>query len=306
MKKFIGIDFGGTFIKGGLVDETGEILALDSVPTLAEEGVFAVIERIKKLIDKLSEGYNVQGIGLGIPGLIDCEKGEVVVSGNIGWERVKIVGELKKQYSCPIKITNDANAAALGESRFGSGKRYSSSVFITIGTGIGSGIIIDNKIFSGNNGAGAEIGHMIIRKNGEKCTCGNRGCFESYASANALIRETKKAIKKTPDTLMKSVPLSEVDGKTAFIFADKDAAAKKVLDEYLTNLSIGITNVANIFRPEAIILCGCISKEGDRLINPIKEYLKDHVYAKALGPKVEIVCSTLKNAGVCGAAALNM
>ena len=306
MKKFIGIDFGGTFIKGGLVDETGEILALDSVPTLAEEGVFAVIERIKKLIDKLSEGYNVQGIGLGIPGLIDCEKGEVVVSGNIGWERVKIVGELKKQYSCPIKITNDANAAALGESRFGSGKRYSSSVFITIGTGIGSGIIIDNKIFSGNNGAGAEIGHMIIRKNGEKCTCGNRGCFESYASANALIRETKKAIKKTPDTLMKSVPLSEVDGKTAFIFADKDAAAKKVLDEYLTNLSIGITNVANIFRPEAIILGGGISKEGDRLINPIKEYLKDHVYAKALGPKVEIVCSTLKNAGVCGAAALNM
>ena len=306
MKKFIGIDFGGTFIKGGLVDETGEILALESVPTLAEEGVFAVIERIKKLIDKLSEGYNVQGIGLGIPGLIDCEKGEVVVSGNIGWERVKIVGELKKQYSCPIKITNDANAAALGESRFGSGKRYSSSVFITIGTGIGSGIIIDNKIFSGNNGAGAEIGHMIIRKNGEKCTCGNRGCFESYASANALIRETKKAIEKTSDTLMKSVPLSEVDGKTAFIFADKDAAAKKVLDEYLTNLSIGITNVANIFRPEAIILGGGISKEGDRLINPIKEYLKAHVYAKALGPKVEIVCSTLKNAGVCGAAALNM
>lgn len=306
MKKFIGIDFGGTFIKGGLVDETGEILALESVPTLAEEGVFAVIERIKKLIDKLSEGYNVQGIGLGIPGLIDCEKGEVVVSGNIGWERVKIVDELKKQYSCPIKITNDANAAALGESRFGSGKRYSSSVFITIGTGIGSGIIIDNKIFSGNNGAGAEIGHMIIRKNGEKCTCGNRGCFESYASANALIRETKKAIEKTPDTLMKSVPLGEVDGRTAFIFADKDAAAKKVLDEYITNLSIGITNVANIFRPEAIILGGGISKEGDRLINPIKKYLKAHVYAKALGPKVDIVCSSLKNAGVCGAAALNM
>lgn len=307
MKKYIGIDFGGTFIKGGVVDEAGNILVLDSVPTVANEGVAAVIGRIERLIEKLSVGEKIEGIGLGIPGLIDDENGEVVISGNIGWERVNIVSELKKKFQCPIRITNDANAAALGESEFGSGKKYSSSVFITIGTGIGSGIIIDNKIFSGNKGAGAELGHMIIRPNGQPCTCGSFGCYETYASATALVRETKKAIEENPDTLMRAVPIEEVDGKTAFDYADRgDAVAKRVLDEYIENLAVGITNVANILRPQAIILGGGISKQGERLLEPLRKYLKAHIFAKGLGPSVELVCSSLKNAGVCGAAALNM
>ena len=305
MKKYIGIDFGGTFLKGGLVDETGEILKLDTVPTLAQDGADAVIARIAALIETLSEGEKIEGIGIGIPGLIDSKNGEVVVSGNLGWERVKIVAALEKKFNCPIKITNDANAAALGESAFGSAKKYSSSVFITIGTGIGSGIIIDNKIFDGNMGAGAELGHMIIRPNGEPCACGSFGCYERYASATALIRETKKAI-LNEDTLMRSVPIDEVSGKTVFEFCDKDKVAERVLNEYLENLAVGVTNVANILRPQAIIFGGGIAKEGDKLLVPLRKYLKEHIFAKGLGPQVELLCSSLKNAGVCGAAALNM
>lgn len=305
-KRFIGIDFGGTFIKGGLVDENGNIIVLDSVPTLAEEGPDAVIGRIAGLIEKLSQGVSVCGIGLGIPGLIDSERGEVVTSNNIRWTNVNIVAALKKRFSCPIKITNDANAAALGEGRFGAGKKYKTSVFITIGTGVGGGVIIDGKIYAGNKSAGAEIGHMIIRPNGEQCTCGSKGCYETYASATALVRETKKAIADHPDCLMAKVPSEEICGKTAFEYADSDPVAKKVLDEFFENLAIGVTNIANILRPEAIIFGGGMSKEGERLTAPVKEYLKKHIYAGELGPDVEIICSTLKNAGVCGAAALNM
>ena len=305
---YVGIDFGGTYIKGGIVTARGEILRLDDIPTESELGSEAVIKNIVAFIKRLSVGFEgrVSGIGLGIPGLIDGEKGEVIVSNNIAWERVNIVAALEKEFSCPIKITNDANAAALGEHKFGAGSKYRSSVFITIGTGIGSGIIIDGKIFAGNKGAGAELGHMIIHPNGEPCACGSRGCYERYASATALIRETKKAIENNPDTLMREVPIEEVGGRTAWQYADKDATAKRVLDEFFENLAIGVTNVANILRPEAIIFGGGMSKEGDKLIEPVKAYLKAHIFAKGLGPQVELLCSKLKNAGVCGAAALNM
>ena len=304
---YIGIDFGGTFIKGGLVNESGEILVLDSIPTEAEKGAEDILGRIAKFIRVLAGEKGISGIGLGIPGLIDEDAGEVVMSGNLNWTHVKVVNYLRREFVCPVRITNDANAAALGESKFGSGRAFNSSVFITIGTGIGSGIVIDGKLFTGNRGAGAELGHMIIHPNGEPCTCGSFGCYETYASATALKRETQKAAKANPKCLMaKEVPYDELSAKTVFIYADRDPVAKKVLDEFLENMAIGVVNVANIFRPEAIIFGGGMAKEGDGLLIPLRAYLKKYIFAKNLGPQVELLCSTLKNAGVCGAAALNM
>lgn len=198
-KVYIGIDFGGTSIKGGIVTADGKILYKSSVPTDAKEGVKKVISNIVKLIRDL-EAHNddeIQGIGIGIPGLIDGENGVVVVAGNLYWSDVHIVDELHKYFDYPIKITNDANAAALGEAKFGSGKNYKTSVFVTLGTGIGGGIVIDGKLYEGNKSAGGEIGHMIIHPHGEQCTCGNKGCWETYGSATAIIRETRRPCKRT-------------------------------------------------------------------------------------------------------------
>ena len=305
-KSYVGIDFGGTYIKGGVINERGEMLNFDQIPTESEKGVNSVIERLVAFIKHLSGGEDIVGIGLGIPGLIDSGEGEVVISGNIKWERVKIVDELKKYFTCPIKIQNDANVAAYGECRFGVGKRYNDCVFLTLGTGVGSGIIINGKIFCGNRSAGAEIGHMVIHPGGEPCSCGNRGCFETYTSATALKRETIKAINNNPQTKMREVPFEEIGGKTAFLYAKEDDCAKRIVDKYVEDLAIGIVNVANIFRPEAIILGGGVSREGENLLAPLRKKLSERIFAKGLGPQVEILCSTLKNAGVYGAAALNM
>ena len=199
---YIGIDFGGTFIKGGLVNDSGEILVLDSIPTEAEKGAEDILDRIAKFIHVLAGEKGISGIGLGIPGLIDEDAGEVVMSGNLNWTHVKVVNYLRKEFVCPVRITNDANAAALGESKFGSGRAFNSSVFITIGTGIGSGIIIDGRIWSGAHHIGGELGHVIFDLDGVPCTCGNHGCLERYCSATALIRMAREAVAEHPDSLI--------------------------------------------------------------------------------------------------------
>ena len=308
-KVYIGIDFGGTSIKGGIVTADGKILYKSSVPTDAKEGVKKVISNIVKLIRDL-EAHNddeIQGIGIGIPGLIDGENGVVVVAGNLYWSDVHIVDELHKYFDYPIKITNDANAAALGEAKFGSGKNYKTSVFVTLGTGIGGGIVIDGKLYEGNKSAGGEIGHMIIHPHGEQCTCGNKGCWETYGSATAIIRETRRAMQAHKDSEMWKVGgLENVDGKTAFDYADVDEYAKQVVDEYIDNLSIGLINIANIFRPEVIIIGGGVANQGDSLILPLREQVKGWLFARSSGPNVGIIFASLKSAGIVGAAALNM
>ncbi len=308
-KLFCGIDFGGTSIKGALIDLSGNILKKSSVLTESEKGEDFVILNIVKLIKDLILGFEseVLGIGLGIPGLIDSEKGVVVVSGNIAWKNVEIVKKLKEHFSYPIKIANDANVAALGEATFGSGKNYKTSVFFTLGTGVGGGIIIDGKIYAGNMSAGAELGHMITHPNGEYCTCGNYGCLEAYASATALIKQTKKAMQENKNSKMWQIgDISKVDGKTAFDYAKIDETAKNVVENYIFELSIGLINVANIFRPEAIILGGGIALSGDDLIVPLRKLLKEGIYAKDFGPEVKLVQASLKDAGIIGAAVLCM
>ena len=219
-------------------------------------------------------------------------------------DRTPVAEELNKYFDIPVNIENDANAAAYGEYEI-NGNGAKSFIFITLGTGVGGGIVLDGKIYRGFNGTGAELGHTPLVYNGETCSCGHKGCWESYASVTALIKQTKAAIEKNPDSLMVSIVNEEgkVSGRTAFMAAkqgDKDAQA--VVNQYVEYVAEGILGMINIFQPEKLLIGGGISKEGDYLLNPIKEYVEKYDYNKYL-PKAEIGIATLFNdAGIIGAA----
>ncbi|MDR3292670.1 MAG: ROK family protein [Clostridiales bacterium] len=311
----IGIDIGGMSVKGGIVDRNGKILHRASVETKAKADYAEIIADIAHLIDVLlkSAGIGIEkilGIGMGIPGTIDSKRGVIVYSNNINFIDVPIVSELKKYYAdTPVYINNDANAAALGEYRFGEAKEYKNLVFMTFGTGVGTGIIIDGKLFEGNGSAGAEGGHTVIRLDGPKCTCGRRGCFEVYASATALVRQTKAAMKKHPESLMTKVvsERGKVSGRTAFLAAkEDDPTAKKVVARYIQYVGEGLVNIANIFRPDVILIGGGMSNEGDAFIAPLQGFMDEHLFGMKNGnPRVAVQKASLTNdAGILGAASL--
>jgi len=313
-KFFIGIDLGGTNIKGGIIDDEGNIIVSDNIKTESEKGPDFVIGNIVLLIKTLllkscMNLSDIEGVGICSPGMINSEDGIVTYSNNIKWENVSIIKKIEKELGIKARITNDANAAALGEAKFGAAKDLKNSILITLGTGVGGGIIIEGKLYEGNFGAGAELGHMVIYTNGEKCTCGRSGCLESYASATGLIRETKKAMEKNKNSLMWKVcngNLDNVSGATAFKCKEKDAAAKTVVDNYIRALGEGLTNIANIFRPEVILLGGGVSKEGDNLIIPLQKFIDENAFGGKLGPKIPVKIAALgNNAGFFGAAALS-
>lgn len=313
-KYYIGIDLGGTFIKGGIVNENGEILVCDKTPTEVEKGDKGVAANIAKLANDLlaRQGLtvnDVEGLGIGSPGMIDSAEGNVVYANNLGWEDFRICDELSKLLGgIAVKIGNDANVAALGEVKFGAARNYNSAVMITLGTGVGGGIVIDGKLIEGNKGAGAELGHIVIVKGGEQCSCGRRGCFEAYSSATALIRDTKRAMEAHPDSKLWEVgSLDAVNGKTVFDYAPVDVYAKEVLDSYIEHLACGLVNYANIFRPEVILLGGGVCAQGDNLIKPLQKLFDQEIYAGDKGPRVPILVAELENsAGLLGAAALLM
>ena len=313
-KYYIGIDLGGTYIKGGIVNENGEIIVCDKTPTEVEKGDKGVAANIAKLAKFLLEKANielsaVEGLGIGSPGMIDSAEGNVVYANNLGWENFRICDELSRLLGgIKVKIGNDANVAALGEVKFGAARNYNSAVMITLGTGVGGGIVIDGKLVEGNMGAGAELGHIVIVRGGEQCSCGRKGCFEAYSSATALIRDTKRAMEAHPDSKMwECGSLDKVGGKTAFDYADVDVYAKEVIDSYLEHLACGLVNYANIFRPEVILLGGGVCAQGDNLIVPLQKLVDKEIYAGDKGPRVPILIAELENsAGLLGAAALLM
>ena len=311
LKKYIGIDLGGTFIKGGIVTENGEIILQDKVPTESDKGAKQVLQNIATLCETLLKNANatkaeIQGIGMGVPGMIDSKRGVVVYSNNLNWQDFAISEDLQALTGLPVKIANDANVAALGETKFGCGKEYENTVLITLGTGVGGGIVIDGKLFEGNQGAGAELGHAVIVAGGERCTCGRKGCLEAYASATALIRDTKRAMQNNPTSKAWGVGgLDNVDGKTAFDYKDVDETAKTVVENYLEKLGVGLVNIANEFRPQAIILGGGVCAQGDALVKPLQKQMDSEIFAGDKGPAVKILTATLGNsAGLLGAAAL--
>lgn len=310
-KLYIGIDLGGTFIKGGIVDDLGNILLTKKVPTEAEGGETKVVTNIAKLCKSLVcemglEFSDIVGIGMGVPGTVDSVNGEVLYSNNLGWQNLKISDKLTALTGLSVKIANDANVAALGEATFGCGKEYKDMVMLTLGTGVGGGLVLGGKLYEGNFGAGAELGHSVVVVGGEQCTCGRRGCLEAYASATALIRDTKRAMQNDKNSKMWQIgSLDNVDGATAFKFKDEDKTAKAVVDNYIEMLACGITNYANVFRPEAVILGGGVCNEGEGLTKPLQEILDNDIFGKSKGPSVKIITATLGNsAGLLGAVAL--
>lgn len=306
---YIGVDLGGTNIAVGLVSEEGRIITKASTPTINTRPIEEIVADMAKLCHKVVEDAKVsmdevKAIGVGAPGTIDSKNGVIVYSNNIKMENVKIREMLQKHIDKPINLENDANAAAYGE-YYINGNNAESFVFITLGTGVGGGIVINGKIYRGFNGAGAELGHITTVEDGIECTCGHKGCWEAYASVTALIRQTKEAMDKNPDSMMHKWlhDNGKVSGRTAFDCAKKgDMAAQSVVDNYIKHVGEGLISVLNIFQPEKILIGGGISKEGDYLLNPIKEYAFKGDYNKFM-PKTSIEIATLFNdAGIIGAA----
>ena len=312
-KYYVGIDLGGTFIKGGIVDDLGNILYSDKTPTESENGAGRVATNIANLVKALLErtGLNpddVEGIGMGVPGMIDSKAGNVVYSNNLGWKDFRIGEAVQELTGLKVKIANDANVAALGEAKFGAARGCENMVMFTLGTGVGGGIVAEGKLLEGNKSAGAELGHMVIVADGEQCTCGRKGCLEAYASATALIRDTKRAMETHKDSKMWEIGgTDKVTGKTAFDYRDTDPYAKAVVESYIRHLGFGITNIANIFRPEVVLIGGGVCAQGEVLVKPLQQQLDCDIFAGELGPSVKILTAELENsAGLLGAAALLM
>lgn len=306
---YVGIDLGGTNIAAGLVSEDAKILANMSIPTRAErswqEIVADMADLSKKVIEKAGVDISeVKGVGIGCPGSIDNENGICAYSNNLKMEHANIREEFKKHLDLPVNLENDANAAALGEYEV-NGQGAKSYVFITLGTGIGGGVILNGKIFRGFNGAGAELGHTVVVSDGEACTCGRKGCWEAYGSVTALIRQTKVAMEKNPDSMMHELAKKEgkVSGRTSFDAAHAgDKAALEVVNQYFKYVAEGITNMVNVFQPEKIVIGGSISKQGDYLLKPIAEFVAKNDYNRYM-PKAKVEIATLfGDAGIIGAA----
>lgn len=307
----IGIDIGGTSVKAGLVKD-GKIVDSNRKPTAPTPELVSdnIVVQINDLLKNNSLTLkDVKGVGIGCPGLISSDEGVVYRNSNMKWDKFPIVSYLKKQLDTEIKLSNDANVAALGETLYGAASKYKNAIMLTLGTGVGGGVIIDNKIYEGGFSKGAELGHTVIVKGGVPCGCGRRGCFEQYASATALIRMTKAAMTKHPESAMWQFAagnLDKVDGRTAFECSKNgDKAAKSVVAKYVSYLADGIMNFSNIFRPEAFIIGGGISAQGAYLTDKIKARCEKYLFGYNHAPKAEILAASLGNdAGIIGAAAL--
>ena len=310
---YVGIDLGGTNIAVGLVDEAGKILHKDSVPTLLERGPEPVIKDMANLSLKVVKdaGYtvdDVKAIGVGVPGLADPKTGVVIFCTNLRWHMVPLREIMQKIIDKPIFIDNDATVAGLAESVAGVSAGIANSVFLTLGTGVGGGIVIHQKLSSGAHGVGSELGHMTVQCEGRKCTCGSVGCWEQYSSATALIRQGREAVEGHPESLiLKKVngDASKIEARTIIDAArEGDPIACQVYDKYIYYLAIGIVAIINAFDPEVIVLGGGVSKAGDFLLEPLRKKVAEYVFYKDL-PYAEIKIATLGNdAGIIGAAML--
>lgn len=305
----IGVDLGGTKIAAGVIDEEYRLLASSETPTRAALGaetvvtdmaacIFAALEKAGKSVSDCA------GIGIGSPGLCDTARGSVRNAHNLGWYGVPVCDMLSAATHLPVKVDNDANCAALGEVVAGAAKGSSEVLMVTLGTGVGGGLIMGGKIYSGWQGLGGEIGHMCIQMDGEECSCGQKGCWEAYAASSALVRQAEKAAAENPASALAAA--GKLDGRKIFAAVNAgDETAKAVVRQYCKYVGVGIVNLVNAIYPETIIIGGGISAVGETILGPIREYIGDNFFAsqKELMPVVK--AATLGNdAGMIGAAAL--
>ncbi|WP_317367789.1 ROK family protein [uncultured Tyzzerella sp.] len=310
---YIGIDLGGTTIKGGIVTEDGKIIKSKSVPTLPEREDSQIVKSMAMLALELinEEGIDIKdvhSIGIGAPGLIDSKNKVIVASSNINFNNTNIGQEMKKHLDLPVYLENDANCATIAEFVCGSMKGYDSGVMFTIGTGVGGGVILNGKMSKGSYLGEGELGHIIVDyTGGTYCGCGQKGCLETFCSANAMIKYAKQILEneKNSKILELADSFEEINAKNIFDAYDlKDDVATKVVERFNTYLAIGIVNIVNIFRPGVISIGGGASARGELLTKPIEEIAQKMIYGN--GFETKIVPATLGNdAGIIGAAMIS-
>jgi len=315
---YIGIDLGGTNIAAALVAEDGKIIGSKvSITTDADKGTDAVLGGLLKVCDMLVESNpaakaEIKAVGIGVPGMMTPENGVVLFSPNIQCiNNTDITANIKAKYNVPVYINNDANCAALGEVSAGGAVGATDAIFVTLGTGVGGGIVIGGKIYSGFNGVAGEIGHILITLDGRECGCGRKGCWEAYASATGLVKTTKEIMAEDKSSAMWELCEGDIEnagGRTSFDAMRKgDAAGQRAVDTYVKHLGAGIVDLINIFEPEIVCIGGGISNEGETLLAPLRAYVDSEKYTAKSDAvaQTRITKATLGNdAGIVGAAML--
>ena len=315
MAKRIGIDVGGTNVKIALVDENGKIIYSNSVPTYAKMGYEYTVNNIKQAIKDLmketeTQPKDIQGIGFDFPGQVDYKTGVVKLAPNIpGWVNVPIAQMIEEEFHIPTKIDNDVRCAALGEMLFGAGRGCENFVCITVGTGIGSGLVVNGQIVRGASNAAGELGHIKLQmKDGPICGCGDTGCLEAFASGPSIVAMAQDYIKGGKSTKFREMAAAEGGEITPYMVAKAaeagDPVAKRIFEIVGEYIGIGLTSVINLLNPEKVIIGGGVAEAGDLLFNPIRKTIKERAMVVA-GEAVEIVPAQLGNsAGVIGASIL--
>ena len=313
MQYRIGVDLGGTAIKAGVVDENHQIICSPTQPSDhdCDRAIEALAQSVETVASKAGlKPSDFPCVGVGIPSSVNPHTKRLVFANNTGWRDVPLGEALERRLSLPVYIGNDANCAVIGEMLAGAAKGRRSVVMLTLGTGVGGGILLDGKLFVGGDGMGVELGHTPLVHGGHRCTCGIDGCLEAYASVTALIRQTKQAMAEHPESALHPYVADHggvVDGRTAFDCAQAgDDTAAAVVDQYLEYLANGIGGLITTFRPEIFLIGGGLSAQGDNLIRPLNEKVGRYVYSYDLIGAPPIVKATLGNAaGTIGAAWLD-
>ena len=316
----IGVDLGGTNIAVGIVNEKFEIVAQGSVPTGADREGTAIVDDMAALCKKLIADHglteaDIASLGIASPGIVDDDSGYVIYANNLHFVNFPILPLLRERLTIKeMHIENDANAAAWGEAVAGAAKGSKSSVMITLGTGVGGGIVDGGKVFKGFNSAAGELGHIVMEVDGRPCSCGRKGCWEAYSSATGLINMTKEKLAECKEqnraTVMTEIAAQKgkVNGRTAFDgMRAGDAAATEVVNEYVKYLASGIASMINIFQPEVLSIGGGISNEGQYLLDLVIPRVREQQYGTGLIPMTDIRIAQLRNdAGIIGAAVLGL
>lgn len=308
----IGIDLGGMTIKGGIVSDNGDIIAEKSVPTLAERENDEIIKSIANLVLDLIDENNltkddIKSVGIGTPGIVNAKEGIVIKAYNLGFDNVNLGKSLTDMLGIDVFVENDANVAGFGEYVMGSAKGYKNVVMLTIGTGLGSCIIINENIISGSFNGGGELGHMVIHAGGKSCSCGRNGCFEAYGSASALISLMREVVKENTDSLLYKMVDGDLEKLNPIILFEAknkgDECAIKILDEYNSYFAEGLANIINTLEPEVIVIGGGMSKQDENLLADIRKLTYEKCFGKRSDTKI-VSAKLFNRAGIIGASFL--
>ncbi len=311
----IGVDLGGTNIAVGVVTEDMKIIGRGKVKTRCPRPAAEIFDDIALAVEMAVKDAGISmdevvSVGVGTPGSVNKDTGYIEFANNLAFDNVPAKEMLEERIGKTVYLDNDANCAALGEAIAGVGKGVGNFVAVTLGTGVGSGIIVNGKIVSGVNYAAGEMGHTVIVVNGKQCNCGRKGCWEQYASATALISQTKEAMLEDKESKMWQLVNGNIDnasGRTAFdAMRLGDETAKKVVDNYIYYVTVGVINIINTFQPEYVCVGGGISHEGETLLAPMREHIKNECYSIHAKKQTKVVAAELGNdAGIFGAALLD-